>query len=788
MSQPEPMSGILYEPRWPRAIAWLVFVLAALTLCAPMLGGRWLLGDDQFVAGYAFRLFGAEYFQATGNIPGWNPYLFGGMPFIAAMHGDIFYPTAWLRWVLPVDVAMNIGFAVHIVLAGGFMYLFLRSLRLSWTAAVAGGVAYELTGIIASLVSPGHDGKLFVSALMPLAFFALLRAIRDRRPWGYGLFALVVGLALLSPHYQLTYYMLVACGLWTLWLALADPERPEGIRWPWVVAAAFGAVVLGLGLSALQAIPFLEYIKWSPRAVEGTSRGWDYATNFSLPLEELLSTILPRFNGVLRDYWGQNPLKLHTEYLGVPVLISATLAFGTTRYRKLVYAFLGIGILFLLVSLGGHTPFYRLWYEVMPMMKSVRAPGMAFILVALPVCVLAAIGMERLIHNEIRWPRILVPAAVIAGIGVLGVTGGLQNLANAFVVPQRVTALNANADALTEGSLRLLFVTAVAGIVFWAIWNGMLRNGIAAAALIVVIAGDLWSIDRLFFNYASPAREVFADDPITTHLRKVAQPDGFEQIPFRVLNQGVYQGSTLMAYRIQNVLGYHGNEVRMYDDLLGGKNVYQYVTRPGVLDLLATRFLILQGEADLPGYHKVLGPVRTAQGPQGVLYEADSVPPYVRVMANAARIPEEQLTPTIVDPRFPLNQLVVYPDTASISPRPIQGYPLPATDVTAEVTSWEPGRMEIALSGKSPVPVYLLISETWYPDWHAEIDGVEVEVLRGDKAFLSLEIPPGAQSITLWFESGAYTVGKVVSLVSLMILVGVLVAPRVLRTRSEPGV
>lgn len=782
------MSGILYEPRWPRAIAWLVFVLAALTLCAPMLGGRWLLGDDQFVAGYAFRLYGAEYFQATGNIPQWNPYLFGGMPFIAAMHGDIFYPTAWLRWFLPVDVAMNIGFAVHIVLAGGFMYLFLRGLRLSWTAAVAGGVAYELTGIIASLVSPGHDGKLFVSALMPLAFFALLRAVRDRRSWGYGLFALVVGLALISPHYQLTYYMLVACGLWTLYLALADPERPEGVRWPRVVAAAFGAVVLGLGLSALQAIPFLEYIKWSPRAVEGTSHGWLYATNYSVPLEELMSTILPQFNGVLRDYWGQNPMKLHTEYLGVAVLIPATLAFGTTKYRKLVYALMGIGILFLLIALGRHTPFYRLWYEVMPMMKSVRAPGMAFILVALPVCVLAAIGIERLLHNEIGWPRIAMPAGIIAGIAILGAIGGLQNLANAFVIPQRVAALNANADALTAGSLRLLFVTVVTGIALWAVWNGMLRNALAAAVLVVVITGDLWSIDRLFFNYSPPASEVFADDPITTHLREAAQPDGFQQMPFRVYNDEVYPGSILMAYRVQEVLGYHGNEVRMYDDLLGGKNVYQYAGRPGVLDLVAARFLILRGEAELPGYHKVVGPVRTAQGAQGVLYEADSIPPYVRIMANAAKIPEERLTPTTVDPGFPLDQLVLYSDTTSVNPRPIQGLPLPTTEMTAEVTSWEPGKMEIALSGQSPVPVYLLISETWYPDWHAEIDGAGAEVFRGDKAFLSLEIPPGARRVTLEFHSGAYTAGKIVSLISLLILAGVLVGPRFGRNRSEAGV
>ena len=160
--------------------------------------------------GYGFRLFGAEMFRATGQIPEWNPYLFGGLPFIAAQHGDIFYPTAWLRWFLPIDTAMNLGFFAHIVLAGATMYAFLRALRVSWTGAVVGGLAYELTGIVASLVRPGHDGKLFVSALAPLVFLALLRAIRDRRPWGYGLLALTVGLCMLSPHYQMTYYLLVA--------------------------------------------------------------------------------------------------------------------------------------------------------------------------------------------------------------------------------------------------------------------------------------------------------------------------------------------------------------------------------------------------------------------------------------------------------------------------------------------------------------------------------------------------------------------------------------------------
>ena len=128
-----------------------------------------------FIAGYSFRLFGAEQFRATGAIPQWNPYLFGGLPYIGAMHGDIFYPTAWLRWILPVDLAITWGMALHFVLAGWLTFGFARALRLSWTAAITAGIAYELTGIVASQMSPGHDGKLFVSALAPLAFWVLVR-------------------------------------------------------------------------------------------------------------------------------------------------------------------------------------------------------------------------------------------------------------------------------------------------------------------------------------------------------------------------------------------------------------------------------------------------------------------------------------------------------------------------------------------------------------------------------------------------------------------------------------
>jgi hypothetical protein len=499
-----------------------------------------------------------------------------------------------------------------------------------------------------------------------------------------------------------------------------------------------------------------------------------------MPPEELFSTVLPQFNGMLESYWGRNFFKLHTEYLGAAVVVLALLGLRDRGRTRLVRGLGVIALLFLLVALGGHTPFYSLWYEVMPMMKKVRAPGMAFFLVALPVAIYAAFGTDRLLRREVSLRSLAIPLAVLAGLGLLGAIGVLESVATLFVSSQQAPKLMANAPELQRGALRLLVVGLSAGGVFWAIWAGRLGGVVATAGLAAVVVADLWSVDRRFFDFEAPASELFSDDAVTERLRQ-------EPKPFRVLDVGVYPGSVLMAYQVQNVLGYHGNELRFYDDLLGGKNVWRNVGNPNLHDLLAVQYLILPDSQEVPGFHALSVRTPTTHGGGGLLYQRDSAAQYVRVVASAAKLPEDQAVATVIDPRFPLNDVVLLPDTASVSPDPIRAGTPDTTAVQARLTEWKPGSMRIALQGRDSQPRYLLVSESWYKDWHARVDDTPAPVHRADHALMAVVIPPGAKEIALHFESPEYAQGKVISLLALLAIAGLYGGTLLARRRAAHG-
>jgi len=767
-----------FEPRRPALIATLVFIAAGLTLFWPIFSGQFLPGDDQILAGYGFRLFGAEYFREYGRIPLWNPYLFGGLPFVAAMHGDIFYPTAWLRWIVPTDAGMNIGFAAHIVIAGGTMYALLRALGTGWGGALAGGISYELSGLVAGMVSPGHDGKLFVAALAPLLLLSILRAVRDGRTSAYGLMAITVGLSL-HGHPQMSYYLLVVALLWGLWQLFLAPDRPAVDRRMKVALASLGAVALGFGIYMIQALPFIQYIPFSPRAEGGTSGDWNYATGFSFPPSELWSVFYPEFNGIKPAYWGVNFFKTHTEFIGLIPLALAWLGVRDRNRRPLVLGLSVIGLLFLLVAFGGHTPFYRLWFELMPMMKKVRAPGMAFLFTVLPICMFAGFGADRLFKREVTFRQAVMPVAVFGILGLLGALGILQSVAEAVAIPGQMQRVLANAAELRMGGIRVLGCALAGTAVVWAICSGRARAGVATALLGIAILGELWSVDRKFFSFSPNVSVSFRDDAITTELRK--QP-----LPFRVLDAGAYQGSWLMAHRIPTLLGYHGNQERFFDQLLGGKlNQHPNAVQPNIWRLFSVGYIIVGDTIDLAGWHRVVGPTQAASGVPAVLYAADTMPAWAHVVPAAAKVPEAQIIPTLLDPRFPVDRLVLFPDTSSATTAPMPDS-LPLTSpIEAKVTAWQPGRMTIALQAQVADPSWLLVSENWYPDWTATVDGQSSPTYRGQFSLITVPLPVGAKEVTLEFKSRAYERGRLITFVSLLAALGLWLGPMVRRRRAD---
>ncbi len=783
MSHPAPATPAgppPYEPSRPTLIATAAFTLWPVLLSLPMFAGMWLASQwsDQYTAGLPFHAWSAEWVKRTGHLPLWNPEIFGGMPFVAAGSGDVFYPTWLLRFVVPVTTAGNLSFFLHYILAGLFTYLLLRRLAVGWTGSVIGGLAYELSGLLASYPSPGHDGKLFASAMLPLMLLALVLALRDRRWEGYPMVGVATALTLLG-HFQLAYYSLIAAGLFALYLtfeAAGDSGAGERVL---RLGLALVAVLIGFGIAAIQILPFFEYIPFSPRA-QGY-HGFEGSTSFAIPWNHVPEFFLKNFVGRSWDtYWGSNALKFHSEYLGLPVVVLAALGVAVPERRRQVLWLGGIGLLFLLISLGAATPFYKVWWALMPLVKKTRAPGMAFYVVALVTAMFAGLGVERALKGAGR--RVMTLALIVGGIvALLGVTGVFGHIAEALAA-EKAAAARADAAAILWGAVTSgLALAAVAAVLGPA--QGRLTPRLGALALILIAGTDLWLNARQFWSYTKP----YGRDPVID--RVAATP-----LPYRVVQPpgsgAAYPGSILMAFDIPELFGYHGNELRYYDELWGGKNEWRNLGVLPLWDLWAVRYAVLPAGAQtlesIPGFRRVLDSVTTFDGTRVNLFERTAPAPYARVVAGAIKTDSATIIPTLVDPRMDFSRIVLFTNDQPVTPEPLKQMPPPSPS-RAAVTAWQPGRMTVTLDPAPPQPSYLLIAENWYPDWQASADGRPAQVLRGDYSLITVALPAGAKIVELAFRSKLYETGRTLSLGCLAALLVALLAAIILPRHARHG-
>lgn len=801
-------------PRFATAWASLVYAVSTMLLAYPALAGQFLINvrSDQYKAGYAFREFAASWLRSGHGFPQWNPYLLGGLPYVAAMHGDIFYPTFLLRMVMPTDHAMTWEFIIHLFLAGLFTYLFLRSWSVSFFGALIGGLAYMLSGPIAAYASPGHDGKLFVSALLPLVLLLLVRGIRDGRGWAWGALAVTIGLAVLSPHPQLVQYLLVVSGAFALYLAFADGgagplDRRVAIR---RLGFALGAVIIGALIGAVQFLPVREYVPWSPRV---GGRGYDFATSFSMPLEELINTLIPQFSGILELYWGRNGIHFHSEYAGAAVIVLATAAAGATL-RPNVKGFRRFWTITLVLSvlwaLGGSTPFYRLIYAIVPGTRYFRAPSTMMFASMFSAAVLAGLGAERVLARRVTPRFAVVWAGIAVVLAVLGVSGAFTNMAHVIAAGfppelQSDERIAANLNAVVFGTLRSVVVLLVVAGLCWAVATERLAVRAAAVSFVAVVALDLWSIERLYWIFSPPASVLYASDPAIDYVRRAKEPGRvitLELLPGS-FGDPAFHGDGLMSHDIRTLLGYHGNELGRFELLMSKpapdaayplesqldpviwrhENAqYLYTTLPD--SLMPT----LQSQAHLEGtFTKLVGPVINAAGSTVYLYKLPGDNPASWLATSMVKAPDDQALATVRDARFdPTRAAIVDPDASAITTTQLQAMPAAPTQRTT-VTRYEPGAIDVGLDQPAASGQALIVSENFYPGWQATVDGKPAPVARMDYNLIGVAMPAGGRSVRLRFVDLAYRQGKLVTLFAFAVAVILWIAGVVIDRRRRPA-
>jgi len=376
----------------------------------------------------------------------------------------------------------------------------------------------------------------------------------------------------------------------------------------------------------------------------------------------------------------------------------------------------------------------------------------------------------------------------VALLGLTGVLGVMAESLGSGVettlgLPQRSMMATAAAGTMQWSALVAGLALAAAGVAVVARRRGLLGPRIMTVVLITLVGGDLSLNARAFWNYSDVRDELTAADAITTHLRSLPRP-------FRVWDAGVYRGSVLMASDIAQLYGHHGNEPHAFDVVnarRGESLTFARAGDPQVLDLFAVNHLIVPAEGapdSLPGFRRTLTNVPASSGTQATLFERERPIPYARFV-RAAAVPASpgQIAVTVVNPQFAIDRLVLLDSAPGIAPGEIPNPLPPVPDVAVTFADWKPGAMRLTLGGGAPSAGYVLVSENWDAEWRATVDGKTARVFRGDGTLITVPVPAGARDVALRYEGSAYRRGRVVTIISLVIVAAGLILPPLVRRR-----
>ena len=791
----------------------IYFALAVVYFLPAFLPGAHIYGSDYLAGAYFAHDFISERF-AGGALPKWVPYLYGGLP-LFSNPGSAFYPFRFVADLLfDTDRIFPVLYVIHFTLGGIGTYLLSRELGARrWVAFVA-GLAFEFTGLMMSFVLAGHDGRIIVATFAPLFLFFIHRGVRTGRLADFAGMAGVLGTSLLSFQIQSNYYLLLAGAAWATFALARHREtlsgRDTGVR----IGLGLAGVALAFAMAAVNFLPFMDYVDASPRG--GPGRGYEYATSWSMPPGEITGLALPEQAGVLEQYQGENPFKLHTEYVGAAVILLILLGFWVCRRDRRWWFFAGLGFFALTIAFGGYTPLYRLYYALLPGTARFRAPSISFFLVSTSLVMMATLTLERLAalrdgaagDEDTRTlravPWILAGASALALLVLMGSAGG--------------ASVDARGQALARGAFRLAIVTWLAAGALWLWLRRSIDARLVMAVLAILVVADLWIVDRQFFQTVEPPEYMFAEDGVVETLK--AQPEPFRVwvLPFAGAGGRPYRnnGNYLMHHGIAQAGGEHGNHIQRWGEFVGaGQEVYvdwhNFVAdlerlvragadagagaavagpeagagpaqqglgapvRPVRANFLAAanvRYLV--STIGLPGLREVY------RGREALIYEVPGALPRAWLVGETtvATEPDGALRIFESDDFDPATTAVLYEPLAE----PLTGGPVSGE---VRVTGYEPDRVSIRASPDRRA--MLVLADNFYEGWEATIDGEPAEIHLVDHTLRGVVLPAGEHEVLFEFRPPDLYRGLVISLIAALVIAAAGFAPLVRGQRPEAG-
>ena len=374
----------------------------------------------------------------------WDDSRLGGVPTIDALFADAYHPLVWTQFIM--DPARAVGFKFILTVWVAFMSAMLLAWNLTgnkWWGSLL-GFLYAFSPEYFTYIYGGHDGKMMVFAIAPLALLAIRKIVRDGSLPYLIVFALSIVWMILGSHLQLTYLFLWGAGLYTLYEAAfhCDTLVTRGKR----IGLAAAALAFGLAISCFQIIPPYLYTTTQSVRGEGDHTNYGHAVSWSFHQEEMAQMLIPGFIGVdvyeqdektnsfkgssfvdvTMDeyrkmaeagsqgspfYWGHNSFKLDHNNAGALLTFLGFLCLFLPGKRRWA-SFWGLGaVVALSYGMGDHSPLFKLWYSILPGVKNFRAPGMALFWLPLLLVMMAGPVLKTIsddTENTLRNRRALL--------------------------------------------------------------------------------------------------------------------------------------------------------------------------------------------------------------------------------------------------------------------------------------------------------------------------------------------------------------------------------------------